>query len=62
MGIFRYANVYPYAIQLVSTALHEYGIRLSPIGITWKMSKKLLKLRMNAVTAVKVMVDIEGNA
>ncbi len=60
MGIFRYANVYPYAIQLVSTGrinidplvTHRYGLN--------QVTEALNVAHERRDGAVKVIVDIEG--
>jgi len=60
MGIFRYANVYPYAIQLVSTGrinidslvTHRYGLA--------QVTEALEVAHERRDGAVKVIVDIEG--
>ncbi|GAK50332.1 alcohol dehydrogenase GroES domain protein [Candidatus Moduliflexus flocculans] len=60
MGIFRYANVYPYAIQLVSTGrinidplvTHRYGLN--------QVTEALNVAYERRDGAVKVIVDIEG--
>ncbi|MDY0092460.1 MAG: NAD(P)-dependent alcohol dehydrogenase [Candidatus Vecturithrix sp.] len=62
MGIFRYANVYPYAIQLVSTG----RMNLDPL-VTHRYNLENVKEALEVAYerrdgAVKVMIDIEGNA
>ena len=61
MGIFRYANVYPYAIQLVSKG----RLDVDPL-VTHRYSLSNVKEALEVAYerrdgAVKVMVDIEGN-
>ena len=62
MGIFRYANVYPYAIQLVSTG----RMNIDPL-VTHRYNLENVKEALEVAYerrdgAVKVMVDIEGKA
>jgi L-iditol 2-dehydrogenase len=62
MGVFRYANVYPYAIQLVSNG----RMNIDPL-VTHRYSLENVKEALEVAYerrdgAVKVMVDIEGNA
>lgn len=62
MGIFRYANVYPYAIQLVSTG----RMNIDPL-VTHRYNLEDVKEALEVAYerrdgAVKVMVDIEGKA
>ena len=61
MGVFRYANVYPYAIQLVSNGRMD----VSPL-VTHRYSMDNVKEALAVAHerrdgAVKVMIDIEGN-
>ncbi|GAK58746.1 GutB protein [Candidatus Vecturithrix granuli] len=62
MGIFRYANVYPYAIQLVSTG----RMNIDPL-VTHRYNLENVKEALEVAYerrdgAVKVMIDIEGKA
>jgi L-iditol 2-dehydrogenase len=60
MGIFRYANVYPYAIQLVSTGrinidplvTHRFGLA--------QVTEALDVAHERRDGAVKVIIDVEG--
>ncbi len=62
MGIFRYANVYPYAIQLVSNGRMD----IDPL-VTHRYNLDDVKEALDVAHerrdgAVKVMIDIEGKA
>lgn len=62
MGIFRYANVYPYAIQLVSTGRMNIDPLVTHRFNLENVSEALEVAHERRDGAVKVMVDIEGNA
>jgi L-iditol 2-dehydrogenase len=61
MGIFRYANVYPYAIQLVSNGRMDIDPLVTHRYSLDNVVEALEVAHERRDGAVKVMIDIEGN-